>query len=276
MPQSALNLPLLKTLPWLAEHQHLALMLDYDGTLSPIVANPEQAFIDEAALGQLVRLSAHPHISLAIISGRSIEQLEKFLAPLFKTNALFCGMHGGQIYDPKTQITLKAFMPSQYLPVLADFKARLLAELTPQNLLHSGLTLEEKSCSIALHTRNMQQAAQKTQAIALFKATARTITESASALFKLQPGKEVLELVPAIFSKAVAAEFLYEFWQQKSARPILLCYIGDDLTDEPAFTWVNAHNGISIAVGKTHPETTEARYHLENVAQVHQLLGRLL
>jgi trehalose 6-phosphate phosphatase len=88
---------------------------------------------------------------------------------------------------------------------------------------------------------------------------------------RVQRGRMVIELAPAAVSKATA---IAEFMREEPFKGRLVVYAGDDLTDEPAFEWVNAAGGISVAVDVMHP--TSARTRLASVAAVQGWLRALL
>lgn len=251
----------------------LALLLDYDGTLSPIVKNPAEAFIEEAHLSQLLELAKIPQLHLAIISGRSLKQLKGFLKPLWEKNVVFCGLHGGEIKWPQNKSPLSK-IPTADLErnreVLSHFKITLESLLAKNNLLEHGVLLEDKTDSMAMHYR---QASYIIKPLALKIMTHVFESDSAiSKILKLQAGKQVLEIMPKTFSKGDCVEQLYQYWLK--IAPPALCYLGDDLTDEVAFKVVNQHHGLSVYVGKPLAQTA-ATATLPDVEAVYLALNLL-
>ncbi len=239
---------------WCIDQENLALMLDYDGTLTPIVENPADAFISVEWVEILRLLARHSKIRLAIVSGRSVSQLLEFMQPLKNENILFCGLHGGEIYDIRSKKFLQSPENACNLNSLIRFKDSLLCILKETKLLQQGIVIEDKNYSLALHYRNAEQPI-KQAAIGLFEKKFQSSPELIES-FKLQPGKEVLEILPKSFDKGQCVNFLYQFWEKtNSVYPV---YVGDDLTDEFAFQVVNQLKGLSICIGKSLDET-EAR-----------------
>jgi len=245
----------------------LGLMLDYDGTLTPIVPDPTQAFLPPAGLELLLQLCRQPLMRVAIVSGRSVPQLREFLSALAGEAITLCGLHGGEIYVPQKDHFLRQPNREQLQQQLQPFREKITAQLTAANLLNSGIFLEDKTYSLAVHYRQVE-ASVKPQIIELLYGLFTHDTEL-TAPFKLQPGKEVLEVLPRTFDKGDCVVFLWDFWQLRQG-----CYIGDDVTDEAAFVAVNQRGGLTIAVGKT-PGTTQAQYICSEVADVYRELATL-
>ncbi|MCS7032191.1 MAG: trehalose-phosphatase [Gloeomargarita sp. SKYG116] len=246
----------------------LGLFLDYDGTLTPIVPNPEQAFLPREGVELLRNLCRDPQIQVAVISGRSLSQLQHFLAELAGEEMTLCGSHGGEIYLPKKGEFLRQPDRQELPQALALIRADILQQLAASDYLNQGVRIEDKPYSFAVHYRQAEPPV-KQQVMTLlthyFSANPATCRP-----FKLQPGKEVLEILPATFDKGNAVAFLWDNWRLPKG-----CYIGDDVTDEAAFAAVNQRGGLSIAVGKR-PGMTQAQYICPDVAAVYAELAALL
>lgn len=255
---------------WASAQTHLALMLDYDGTLTPIVDNPNLAIMSETHLNLIRQLSMHPRIHLAIVSGRSVNQLRPFLSSLFDTPLLLCGMHGGEVYNPAADQFLKSIDVPLYRSHIQAFQAELNSVFKADQW-QQGLRIESKEVSITLHYRQAE-AALKQSACDIFTALYHADSSLVN-LFRIQVGKEVLEIVPKAFNKGEGVAFLAQYWG--NVAPLTLCYVGDDLTDEAAFSHVNAQEGISVCIGKA-LSTTEARYTLPSVTALYEQLDTLL
>ncbi|MEN9214078.1 MAG: trehalose-phosphatase [Gloeomargarita sp. DG02_3_bins_56] len=255
----------------IAEYWHrgypLALMLDYDGTLTPIVADPTQAFLPPAGLELLRQVCRHPQIHVAIVSGRSLPQLLHFCRELTAEALILCGLHGGEIYQLPEHRFLRQPEREQLLGQLQPIRDMVLEELNRCNWFDAGVRVEDKTYSIAVHYRHVSPES-KPLVIELLQGLFRNHS-ALCAPFKLQAGKEVLEILPRTFDKGDCVAFLWDFWQVVQG-----CYIGDDLTDEAAFAVVNQRGGLSIAVGKT-PGTTAAQVICPEVADVYRELVAL-
>ena len=95
--------------------EHVLLVLDYDGTLTPIVENPERAELDENTKSQLQSLAQAPYFTIGIISGRSLFDIKKRVA---LENISYAGNHGLEIEMPNMKFTAtkaKELRPSMLL-----------------------------------------------------------------------------------------------------------------------------------------------------------------
>jgi trehalose 6-phosphate phosphatase len=222
-------------------HPGWALFLDVDGTLLDIAERPDA--VDTHAVDcQLVEgLQRAAGGALALISGRSLAQLDEMFAPLRLPAA---GQHGFERRDVHGKRHRHRFAADKLQPAvrrLRDFARR-----------HEGLVFEDKGASVALHYRLAPQ---------LGGAAREALVEAAEALggvMEVQAGKMVWELKPAGADKGVAIE---EFMREPpfaGRRPV---FLGDDVTDEYGFRVVNRLEGHSIKVGAGE---TAARWRLAN------------
>lgn len=240
-----------------AGRQKLALFLDYDGTLTPIVARPDEAVLSEsmrARLRQLAKLC-----KVAIISGRDVGDVR---ARVGIANIWYAGSHGFDILGPLGQHH-EYQEGRRYLPVLDAAEKILRERLQPV----SGCLIERKRFSIATHYRQVPQ--EKVEVV-------KGEVEDARAAFpslRLTHGKKVLELQPNIdWDKGKALQWLIQALGLGEA-PLIPIYVGDDVTDEDAFREL-AKAGVGILVA-TADRTTLASYRLNNTAEVELFLGRL-
>ncbi len=222
-----------------------AFFLDVDGTLLDIAEAPDRVSVPERVVDLLAQLSARADGALALVSGRSIRDLDCLLAPLRLPCA---GLHGaerrdheGRVHRPRVNDAL-----DEARSVLADFCG-----------VHPGTLLEDKGAALALHYRQAPQA----------EAAARLAVDSLLARlapdFTLQQGKCVFELKPAGASKAHA---ICDFMAEPPFAGRVPVFVGDDVTDEDGFRAVNAHGGLSVRVGAA--AITAARATLDGVADV--------
>jgi trehalose 6-phosphate phosphatase len=256
---------------WKPEKTTLALMLDYDGTLAPIIDEPGKAYPLKGIELLLKQLSQSHRIHLAIVSGRSVEQLIHFLKPLLCCNVVFCGYHGGEIYVPQTQTFLSPIQDTGWSQLIQAFTSQLVSRLQTQGLQHPSLVIEEKKVAVALHYKLADSTTQH-QVIQLFN-TLFSENPVYAEQFKIQPGKFWVELLPKAFNKGDCVDTLLTHWKQSA--PLTPCFLGDDLTDEAAFIAVNRYNGLSVAVGKSAEEKTDAVYRLPSVEAVYDELKQL-
>jgi len=204
------------------------IFLDVDGTLIDFGPAPDAVEID-AALMQLLHTAAKAcGGAVALISGRSLAQLDTLFAPHRWPAA---GLHGVERRDADGRLHVH---PSEALP------RAVLEELQVIARRHPGILVEDKGRAAALHYR--QAAGMQ----AVLEQEVHTLARRHGDDLQVQPGAYVLELKPAGITKAHAIEaFLAE--RPFAGRTPL--FAGDDLTDLPGFDAVERLGGVSIAVG---------------------------
>ena len=227
-----------------------AFFLDVDGTLLEYAAQPREVRVERELLQLLERLRAAAGGAVALISGRSVQDVDALFAPLAFPLA---GLHGTECRGADGTMR-------RHTPPLEKL-GRAAADLVQLTAAHSGLVLENKGMALALHYR---------QVPGLRILAEREMRACAAALgdaFELQMGKFVVEIKPSGKDKGSAiAEFCAES-PFAGRRPV---FIGDDLTDEPGFAVVNRIGGHSVKVG---PGITRARWHLSDAAAVRRWLA---
>ncbi|HET9108003.1 MAG TPA: trehalose-phosphatase [Steroidobacteraceae bacterium] len=232
----------------------IALFLDVDGTLLEIAARP-QAVSVPAELRELLRgLSLATGGAVALVSGRAIRDLDALFDPLMLPSA---GLHGFEHRGTSGEYRRRAAPSTAALEIARSAMQQLARQ-------HGGLLLEDKQFALALHYRGAPQL-EDTVVAAMQEVAARVRDE-----FELQCGKKVVELRPAGATKAKAVAAYLEEAPFAGRMPV---FIGDDLTDEPAFELVNRLEGLSILVGDPRPSAARAR--LADVAAVRAWLADL-
>jgi trehalose 6-phosphate phosphatase len=229
-----------------------ALFLDVDGTLLPIARHPDAVRVPPGLLVQLDRLFSRFGGALALISGRSIADLDGLFAPLRLPSAGIHGLEhraaGSVVQRQDTNALLAALRPP-----LADFVRA-----------HSGLILEDKGQSLALHFRNAPDCELDAETLL------HSLIEASGSGLELKRGKMVLEAIPGNADKGTAIAAFMQEPPFAGRRPV---FVGDDVTDEDGFAMVNAMGGLSIRVG--HGDVpTYARHRLPDEAAVIAWLGR--
>lgn len=222
-----------------------AYFLDVDGTLIDIAESPDAVQVDQVLLDLIERLFNATGGAVALVSGRSISDLQSLIGSL---RVPLAGQHGLERRDACGRLWMHAAPPAT--------KCAIKEALAPVLSRHPGLLLEDKGLTLALHYRKAPQLATYAQRL-----LSRLIAAETSGL-ELQHGKCVVEIKPAGFDKGAAvAEYLAEE-PFRNRRPV---FIGDDLNDEHGFAEVNRMEGISIKVG-TGPSC--ARFRVADVAAV--------
>jgi trehalose-phosphatase len=239
-----------------AGDRSLAIFLDYDGTLTPIVGHPEKAFLSDSTLQTLRALAMQAPI--AILSGRELEDVRKRVAV---DGIVYAGSHGFDIAGPRG---LRRQEAREFLPALDAAEKELREKLAGI----AGALIERKRFSIAAHYRNVNEID--------FPKLERVVSEVATRHRKLRriDGKKVYELLPNIdWDKGKAVLWLLEKLgsERPNAHPI---YIGDDRTDEDAFRALE-QRGTGVLVSEQ-PRPTAARYGLQNPAEVERFLQELI
>lgn len=228
-----------------------AFFLDLDGTLAEIKPQPSQVFIPENVRHTLARLARLQQGAVALISGRSMAELDALVSPYRFPVA---GVHGAERRDIHGQIHRVT------LPV--GLAAALEQELRQALRAMPGCKLEAKGMAFALHFRQAPQYAQNIQRLA------ETLVSRHPEL-AIQPGKCVVDIKPAGINKGAA---ISAFMQEPPFFGRLPVFVGDDLTDEAGFMVVNQCQGISVKVGAG---DTAAHWRFSRVAEVHQWLWQL-
>ena len=223
-----------------------ALFLDVDGTLLEIAETPQSVRVPESLKQLLVSLSFRLGGALALISGRTLNDLDHLFAPL-----RFCaaGLHGWERRDAAGCVIRPQLDPG----CLNDAREHL-RQFTNQ---HEGLLLEDKGHGLAVHFRRAPQLSWEAST------AVRLACQQAGSAFAVQAGKCVFEIRPAACTKGSAIRTFMERPPFANRLPI---YIGDDLTDEDGFAIVNEIGGISIRVGDAHESA--AQHRLPGVRQV--------
>lgn len=237
----------------LAPHTH-AFFLDVDGTLVDFAERPESVQADTELLSLLETILRRSGGALALVSGRTIDSLDRITAPRRFAAA---GVHG---LERRGAAGAYSRHPLAGCAALAGARAAL-RELVRA---HPPLLLEDKQLSLAVHFRAAPELTDRvTQRV-------RALGE-VDADLKVQEGRMVVELLPRCACKAHALAAFMDEAPFKGRTPV---YVGDDLTDEPAFEWINRAGGVSVAVAP--PGASAACASLPSVAAVRRWLWDLV
>jgi trehalose 6-phosphate phosphatase len=247
----------LADIPQLLNGKLPAIFLDYDGCLSPIVKDPDKAFLSEEMRETLQRLAEV--CPVAVVSGRDRADVEKLVG---LKNLYFAGSHGFDISGPDNMHT-EPGGAHEALPALDKAEVELNKRLNGV----AGVLVERKRYAIAVHYRNVAD----NQVETVKKETEEVLQNHPQ--LKEGLGKKIIELKPNLdWHKGKAVRWLMN--ELNLNQPdIVPIYIGDDITDEDAFATLQGE-GIGILVGE-HDSKTAATYSLENVDEVRKLLEAL-
>ena len=240
--------------------KHCLLALDFDGTLAPLVEDPEAARIPSATQAALHALAQAPQVSLALVSGRPAHYLARLANPPDQT--LIAGSHGAEMGRLSAgRLTLQPHPLPPGAPARLALIERGLADLLVAQGSPAGAWVEHKPLAHVLHTRMVADAAAKASLTSAAQALGRALNAH------VLQGKEVVEL--AIFP-AGKAQALSQLSQQTGAT--VLAFIGDDYTDELALRALTPPD-VAIKVGQ---EATAAEFSLTNPDQVSEFLSFLV
>lgn len=239
------------------EGRMAAVFLDYDGTLTPIVARPDLAILSEAmraAVRRLARLC-----TVAVISGRDREDVERLVG---LEQLVYAGSHGFDIAGPEG-LRIEHEEGATFSAAV-EKAARMLREALS---LIGGALVEPKRFAVAVHYRQVADAN-----LPAVDAAVGQVLEAVPEL-RLTHGKKVFELRPRLdWDKGKAVLWLLKALALN--RPeVLPFYLGDDTTDEDAFRAL-AGCGIGIFVGDSDTETA-ATHRLDDVDAVRRFLDAM-
>ncbi|KAL9406289.1 hypothetical protein Peur_003261 [Populus x canadensis] len=257
------------------------MFLDYDGTLSPIVDDPDNALMSDD-MRFAVRNFAK-YFPTAIISGRSRDKVYQLVG---LTELYYAGSHGMDILGPVRKAVsndhpncnesttdqqgkeVNLFQPAREFIPMIDEVFRTLVEDTKGI---KGAKVENHKFCVSVHFRNVDE--KNWQSIAQ---CVQDILDKYPRLRKTH-GRKVLEVRPMIdWNKGKAVEFLLESLGLSNRDDVLPIYIGDDLTDEDAFKVLREGNrGCGILVS-SRPKETNAVYSLRDPSEVMKFLNSLV
>jgi len=233
----------------------LALFLDFDGTLAPIVERPQDARLS-APMAQILGALA-TRLPMAIVSGRDLEDVRGRSAV---PGAWHAGSHGYRIASPDGVVLEKG---TDYLDDLQAVEAAARDALAGI----AGVRLERKSHSLAVHFRQVAEA-DHVRLEALVRATV-----NGRERLRLGAGKMVWEIRPTLdWHKGAATLWLLARFEQQRGS-LLPLFIGDDITDEDGF---EAVRGLGAAIIVGHGERlTAAAARLDSPAALEDFLKAL-
>jgi trehalose 6-phosphate phosphatase len=235
-----------------------AVFLDYDGTLTPIVPNPEDATLTEEARQVLRDLSRRCFV--AIVSGRDRADV-KSLVNL--DELVYSGSHG---FDSAGPGFIQQHEGGKKL--LPDFD-KAEKELTEMLSAIPGARVDRKLFAIAVHYRHVAE-----EQVSEVQKIVDEIMPRFNG-FKKTGGKKIIELKPNMdWDKGKAVNWLLEKLNLNNPD-ILPIYIGDDFTDEDAFKTLKEIGGVGILVGD-HGEKSDADFRLFHPEEVKDFLKELI
>jgi trehalose 6-phosphate phosphatase len=208
-----------------------AILLDIDGTLLDLAPTPREVWVPPGLSKTLNRLLVRTSGALALVSGRSLNDIDLIFAPEQFPGV---GGHGAEMRVSADSEAVATHAP----PMDRELKRRLaaIAKLSP------GILLEDKGYSLALHYRLAPHAEK-----AIYAAVSLIRADLPNAPIEVLPGKCVCEIKHSGFTKATGVLELMTHEPFKGRRPI---FIGDDVTDESVFAIMPDLKGLAFSVGR--------------------------
>lgn len=259
---------LVKSMPWpriasrlvakIRAGQNLLLLSDYDGTLTPIVRDPSDAWLSHDVRADIGILAASGRVRVGILSGRALDDLRLRVGV---EGVLYAGCHGLEVEGPTMRFQHPA--ADERRTMLASL-ATTLSERTAEL---GGVVVESKGLAVAVHYRNASLAEQA-RLLTVLRGTLGSRVDLRSL-----HGRKVVEILPTqTWDKGRCAVWIRDHVLRASTPHVTTVYMGDDATDEPAFRALRG-DALTIKVGGSGP--TLAACALAGVDGVHRLLSAL-
>ncbi|MGC9260701.1 MAG: trehalose-phosphatase [Phycisphaerae bacterium] len=227
----------------------LLIATDYDGTLAPLVSDPDAAQPHRESIVALTELAQMPQTHVAVISGRALADLGKHLKDLHRVHLV--GSHGSEF---EAGFTTPIAPESLELLKRVEEESHRIASQTP------GSAVERKPAGVAFHYRNAQEEQAKLAVENLLKSM------GGNPNIFVRHGKKVVELSVVKTDKGQALQSL-----RQRVGATATVFIGDDVTDEDAFAILTGPD-IGIKAG---PGSTSAKYRVPATTDVAHLLAQI-
>jgi len=246
----------------LKENRDIAMVFDYDGTLTPIVDKPENARLSANASRLLDELVACEKVKTAVITGRTLADMYTLASK--RKDVVYIGNHGLEKGDSKPKGN------NNYEREIS----RLLEIIKPLEEACRGCLVENKGLSLSVHYRNVLNSDVERLLNAVQEIWE---AEGDDAQFQKTEGKKVVEIRPKDINKGTAVISLLNDWFGKDWREKCLpIYWGDDTTDEDAFRALQREIGERAVTVKVGEGPSAARYSVNDVDNVHSMIKAVL
>lgn len=247
----------------LLENKFILLLLDYDGTLVPIVETASKAIIHKDTKELLQKLSRSLSCKIGIISGRKLEDIKNIVGI---GGIIYVGNHGLEIQGPKIKFE------SQVSPRLKSIIRNIVTDMQKRLSGIKGALIEDKGLTLSIHYRLVDKKDMPAFEKIIFEVANPYMVRDK---IKVNSGKKVYEIKPPIkWDKGKTALWLLARQQFVSGvKNVLPIYLGDDITDEDVFK-VLKRKGLTVFVGK--PGNSKADYYLKNTEEVTKFLRLIL
>lgn len=253
-----------RVLRQVAASQHLFFFLDYDGTLTPIVAKPGMAKLSHGLKEVLFELSKQRNVRIGVISGRTLEDIKKCVGI---PGIIYAGNHGLELERVKTKRVHPAAI------AFRQIVKKLIPRLEAAFSVFPEVLIEDKIFTVSVHYRQLPEDKIGFAKMILLKEVGAFLSKSQIVFAE---GKKVWEVRPPTeWNKGKTVLWLLGNLSGHSQRATLPVYIGDDVTDEDAFKAIGNH-GITIRVTDAPSEPSKAQYYLRSSDDVYGFLKKLI
>src|SRR6056300_604221 len=223
----AISSDLREVLVAFASQEKILIALDFDGTLAPLVDDPEASRMIAPARQALEKLTALSGVSVAIVTGRAIDSVKRVAAPLKEW--FLVGSHGIEVLSPGD---VTSYETPWLVPVglTEAFESVVKA--------HPGTRLEHKPFGLALHTRGVKQPVAQAA-----ESAAHQVCDAWGGDLVVRTGHGIVE---CSIQEATKGDGIDEI--RRGLRPSAVLFAGDDRTDEDGFAVLRAQD-VAIRVG---------------------------
>lgn len=208
-----------------------ALLLDIDGTLLELAPTPRSVVVPPDLVPTLNGLLERTSGALALVSGRSLEDIDWIFSPARYPSV---GGHGAEM-----RLSIDSEAVATHAPPMSPDLKRRFAAIAQMD---SGILVEDKGYSFALHFRQVPHLE-----TAIYDAVSKIRADLPNAPIEVLPGKAVCEIKHSGVTKATGVRELMSRAPFKSRRPV---FLGDDVTDEAVFAIMPDFKGLSFSVGR--------------------------
>lgn len=236
----------------------LLLLFDYDGTLTPIVQDPEDARLDGRMREWLGCVARLPRVTVGIVSGRALADVAKLVS---LRNVYYAGNHGLEIAAGTRRFVHPVALRAKSL--LGEIAGRLKRAIRGVR----GASINDKVLTLSVHYRRVRRGQSKLVRERCMEVLTPFLVSSS---LKVTHGKKVLEVRPNVeWNKGDAVGWMMGKFGK---RPPFALYVGDDRTDEDAFRLLKK-NGLTIRVGRK--VSSHAQFYVERTRDVLEILRRV-
>jgi trehalose-phosphatase len=242
---------------WASNARMHSLLLDFDGTLTPVIPDPDCAFLSATVRRVLQEIQDTGRIAIGIISGRSLEEIRGRVGIC---GIIYAGNHGMEIVGPSVRYVDRTALGAR------DAIQSLTSRLKDEAYRFQNVQIRNKGLSITIqwsppHNPEIQKEIRRMVIDAIADGGERFVVRDAI---------NSLEVLPATgWNKGSAANWINGHLAVEARNSM---YVGDDGSDEDVF--VTLHEGITVKVGSAN--NTRAHYVLKDSAEVLTLLKLLL